>query len=128
MPKNRELATGPWPVVLVVEDDEHLRRILTLTLTPLDLVVRTASNLSEAREQLRKARPALVIIDFYLKPEAGTDLLDDVPHDVPVLLLTASLEIAEIQRKHPRIAAALTKPIDHERLHAVVLDLVRTEA
>lgn len=115
---------GSRPVVLLVENDDPQREIIRLTLLPLDLDLVEAQNLEEARKQLRAAGPALVILDFYLEPEAGTDLLDDIPEATPVLLLTASIETKSLERKHPRINALLRKPVDQEEFRSVVRRLL----
>jgi DNA-binding NtrC family response regulator len=117
-----DLAPSP-PVVLVVENDSNFRELLQLILLPLDVEVIAVADIEGARRHLHR-KPALIILDFYLEPTVGTDLLDEVPDDVPVLLLTASLETREILRKYPRITAALQKPVREQQLHDAVKSLL----
>jgi CheY-like chemotaxis protein len=115
--------TDERPVVLVVENDLHFRELLKLMLHPLDIEVVAVADLDEARRLLDEP-PAVVILDFYLEPRVGPELLDDLPPDVPVLLLTASIETRELLRKYPRIAKALQKPVSERALHEAVLSLI----
>jgi DNA-binding response OmpR family regulator len=115
--------SGVSPVVLVVEDDPTFREVIRLTLLPLGVRILEAGGLDEARLMLRAA-PDLVILDFYLQPEAGTDLLEDLAQNVPVLLLTGSLETSELVRKHSRLSAVLRKPFDGQELRALARQLL----
>lgn len=109
--------------VLIVENDPTLRELIRLTLLPLELEILEAADLHEARAHLKR-RVDLLILDFYLEPESGTDLLDDLPPDVPVLLLTASFEVSGLQQKFPRLNAVMRKPFDSRELRAVAKALM----
>ncbi len=111
------------PVVLVVEDDDSLRETIRLTLLPIGVDVLEASSVEDARHQLSDP-VALVVLDFYLEPELGTDLLDDVPPGIPVLLLTASLETQSLIQKHRQISAVMRKPFDARKLRSTVKGLL----
>jgi CheY-like chemotaxis protein len=110
-------------LVLIVENDPPVRAVIEFTLERLGVEIIEAGNLTEARKQLSSA-PDLVILDFYLEPEAGPDILDDMRPDVPVILLTASVETKLILDKYPRINAALEKPFEPARLRAVAAYLL----
>jgi two-component system, OmpR family, phosphate regulon response regulator OmpR len=79
--------------VLVVDDDERLRRLLVRYLTDHGFRVTAAADAVEARACLRSLRPDLMILDVTMPGETGLDLVDDLRRhgdtDLPVLLLTA---------------------------------------
>jgi two-component system phosphate regulon response regulator OmpR len=79
--------------VLVVDDDERLRRLLVRYLTDHGFRVTAAADASEARACLRSLRPDLMILDVTMPGETGLDLVDDLRRggdtELPVLLLTA---------------------------------------
>jgi two-component system phosphate regulon response regulator OmpR len=79
--------------VLVVDDDERLRRLLVRYLTDHGFRVTAAADAAEARACLRSVRPDLMILDVTMPGETGLDFVDDLRRggdaDLPVLLLTA---------------------------------------
>jgi CheY-like chemotaxis protein len=111
------------PRVLIVENDLHFRELLKLMLHPLDVDVVAVGDLDHARRFLDEP-PAVVVLDFYLEPRVGPELLDDLPPDVPVLLLTGSLETRELLRKYPRITKALQKPVTERDFQEAVVELI----
>jgi two-component system phosphate regulon response regulator OmpR len=91
-------ATGPSDLtlnahILVVDDDERLRRLLVRYLTDHGFRVTAAADAAEARACLRSVRPDLMILDVTMPGETGLDLVDDLRRsgdaELPVLLLTA---------------------------------------
>lgn len=79
--------------VLVVDDDERLRRLLVRYLTDHGFRVTAAADAAEARASLRSLRPDLMILDVTMPGETGLELVDDLRRrgdpELPVLLLTA---------------------------------------
>jgi two-component system phosphate regulon response regulator OmpR len=79
--------------VLVVDDDERLRRLLVRYLTDHGFRVTAAADAAEARACLRSLRPDLMILDVTMPGETGLELVDDLRRggdpELPVLLLTA---------------------------------------
>jgi two-component system phosphate regulon response regulator OmpR len=79
--------------VLVVDDDERLRRLLVRYLTDHGFRVTAAADAMEARACLRSLRPDLMILDVTMPGETGLELVDDLRRggdpELPVLLLTA---------------------------------------
>jgi DNA-binding response OmpR family regulator len=114
---------GEKPLIMIVENEEALREVLRLTLLPIGVDVVETSDLEEARARM-KEDVDLVILDFYLEPEMGTDLLEDIPAGTPVLLLTASMEVKKLRQMHPTIGAVLRKPFDQRELRSTVKTLL----
>jgi two-component system phosphate regulon response regulator OmpR len=79
--------------ILVVDDDERLRRLLVRYLSDHGFRVTAAADAAEARACLRSLRPDLMILDVTMPGETGLDLVDDLRRsgdtELPVLLLTA---------------------------------------
>ena len=103
--------------VLVVEDDEQLRRIITSNLVARGHAVRQASDASTALTALAEERPDLLILDVNLPDRTGWDVLRDarLPDDVRVLMLTA-VPVSPRRMAELRPVAYLPKPFPLEAL------------
>jgi len=78
--------------LLVVDDDERLRRLLSRYLAENGFRVTTAESAAEARDRLRFMHPDLVVLDIMMPGESGlglTEALRRERKDLPILLLTA---------------------------------------
>jgi two-component system response regulator AtoC len=125
--------------ILVVDDDESLRRVTQIQLEEVGYEVRTAADGREAISALESWTPALVITDFRMPGMSGLDLLKEIRAGFPettVILMTA---FGSIQNAVETMKAGaydyITKPIDHDELALLVgralerqqlLDEVRT--
>ena len=110
--------------ILVVDDDESLRRVTQLQLEEAGYRVLTAAKGSEALEQIEKDSPALVITDLKMPGLSGLDLLKKIRDSYPqttVLMITA---FGTVQTAVEAMKAGaydyITKPIDYEELVLVV--------
>jgi DNA-binding NtrC family response regulator len=110
--------------ILVVDDDESLRRITQLQLEEAGYRVLTASNGNEALELIEEETPPLVITDLKMPGMSGLDLLTKVRQSYPqisVLMITA---FGTVQTAVEAMKAGaydyITKPIDYEELVLVV--------
>lgn len=78
--------------ILVVDDDDRLRTLLSRYLAENGFRVTTAASAAEAREKLRFLQPELMVLDVMMPGESGLELTESLRRDnaaVPVLLLTA---------------------------------------
>lgn len=79
--------------ILVVDDDERLRRLLVRYLSEHGFRVTAAADAAAARASLRSLRPDLMVLDVTMPGETGLQLVDDLRRqgevELPVLLLTA---------------------------------------
>ncbi len=78
--------------MLVVDDDDRLRRLLQRYLAENGFRVTTADNAADARAKMRFVHPDLVVLDVMMPGETGLDLTESLRRDrsdIPVLLLTA---------------------------------------
>lgn len=84
--------------ILLVDDDPDIRDSMRLVLEKAGYAVRTAANGTQAREELRRKRPDLMILDIMMASDTeGFDLafdLRDRPdfQGMPIILLTSFLD------------------------------------
>src|SRR5689334_9924728 len=82
----------PQNTILIVDDEDRLRRSLSLILQKENYRVEAAANAEEALDFLQLHEYDLMFLDLNLPGKSGIDLLLDVhtqvPH-MPVLILTA---------------------------------------
>jgi two-component system, OmpR family, phosphate regulon response regulator PhoB len=76
--------------ILVVDDDEQIRSILSRALGAEGYSVEAVGDGAAARRSVLASRPDLVVLDLGLPSEDGLDILTDLQrdHDLPVILLT----------------------------------------
>lgn len=113
--------------VLLVEDDESVRRSVARALALHDLSVAEAADAEQALTLVGRAMPDLMVVDIGLPGMSGIDLcevLRDRQVDVPILILSARDQVGD------RVAGLqagaddyLVKPFDTDelvaRLHAL---------
>jgi two-component system phosphate regulon response regulator OmpR len=77
--------------ILVVDDDERLRKLLRKYLSDNGYAVTTAADANEARQQLGAIAPDLIVLDVMMPGESGIELTRSLRAKgaVPILLLTA---------------------------------------
>jgi two-component system phosphate regulon response regulator OmpR len=78
--------------ILVVDDDDRLRGLLSRYLSENGFRVTMAQNAGEARDTMRFLQPDLVVLDVMMPGESGLDLTEALRAErlaVPILLLTA---------------------------------------
>lgn len=86
-----EDSTRPAFQILVVEDDENLRRLIAAYLEKEGFVVSQAADGRAALAQLRENLPDLIVLDLMLPGLSGIHVARQVRErgDTPVLMLTA---------------------------------------
>jgi DNA-binding NtrC family response regulator len=109
--------------ILIVDDDQSLRRVMKMQLEEVGYEVSLASDGDQAFGLLRELRPALVITDLQM-PISGLDLLRKIAAsdiDTTVIVITA-FGTVETAVEAMRIGAYdyVTKPLDFEALVLVV--------
>jgi len=79
------------PVVLVVDDEEAIRRLLSTMLQAEGYSAIAVSTLAQAQDQAEKTPPDVAIIDAYLNGESGIDLalwLHKRDPDCPLIIIS----------------------------------------
>ena len=84
------MTTTTKPVILVIDDEPQMRRLLQLTLEAGGYVVRAAPTGNEGVVMAASERPELIILDLGLPDIDGADVLKKVREwsTVPVLILS----------------------------------------
>jgi two-component system KDP operon response regulator KdpE len=79
------------PVILVVDDEPQILRVLRTGLPPRGYQVRTASGGEEALEEIRKEMPDLVILDLVMPEMSGLEVCQRVREfaSIPIIVLSA---------------------------------------
>ncbi|HEY2431331.1 MAG TPA: ATP-binding protein [Vicinamibacterales bacterium] len=114
--------------ILLVEDDEHVREVLRLTLQRAGASVDTAATAGEARREMQGGPPDVLISDIRMPKEDGYSLIRSLRRAgivTPAIALTsyARQEDAD-EARAAGFQIHLAKPIDEGRLLAAVASLL----
>ncbi|HEU4504086.1 MAG TPA: sigma-54 dependent transcriptional regulator [Nitrospira sp.] len=110
--------------ILIVDDDQENRELLTEALSPKGYAVVTASSGEEGCQRAEEQEFGLVVSDIQMGAVSGIELLKwfrkQFP-DVPIVLLTAfgSVETAIEAMKHGAFDY-LTKPVNLDEMYVIV--------
>jgi CheY-like chemotaxis protein len=113
--------------VLVVDDDDVIRQLITVNLELEGFDVVTAVDGQDALEKVKDAQPRVITLDVMMPRldgwEAAARLRSDPETShIKVILLSARAQEADLQRgERIGVDAYLTKPFDPDEL----IDLVR---
>jgi two-component system, OmpR family, phosphate regulon response regulator PhoB len=113
-------------VVLVVDDDDMIRRLVRTVLEADDLEVVEASDGDRALEMVASAHPAVMVLDIMMPGINGVEVCRQVDHSmVKVIILTARDDPAlEDQCRAAGADAFLTKPFSSLELLDLIDELV----
>lgn len=73
--------------ILIVDDDESLRRIMEYTLNSENYSVKVASDGDEALDLVRSNQPDLIITDLVMERVGGIELLNEIRREFPDILV-----------------------------------------
>lgn len=87
--------------ILIIDDEDHLRKLYSSTISERGYTVEVASNGIEGIDKMREFDPDLVVVDLIMPEMGGYEFLKTVKTDntlksCPILILSASNEIKEI--------------------------------
>ena len=110
--------------ILLVDDDDELRRVYTSHLTSHGFTVEEATDTGGAQKSFRAIRPDLAILDFQLSDGTALDLVSsfkELEPSVPVIVLTGfgSMELG-ISLIKKGVEQCLSKPIEASALLMIV--------
>lgn len=117
-------------IILVVDDEIDLLRVITFRLKSLGCEVLTAERGEQAWQIIQERSPDLVILDLIMPDIDGYEICHRVRGDArfkgtKIIFLTASAMSSEDHHRHRRCADDyLIKPFDPEELLAKVKKLI----
>ncbi len=88
------------PFIMVIDDDEEIRKIVSRTLALEGFDVATANDGISALALMEERKPDLVVLDIVMPGLDGFQVLDHMrkTSDAPVLILTGKCEINSLQQ------------------------------
>jgi two-component system KDP operon response regulator KdpE len=116
------------PVILVVDDEPQILRVMRTGLPPRGYEVRTALGGKEALEELRKEMPDLVILDLVMPGMSGLEVCQRVREFTPIPIIILSAKGSESDKVAALDSGAddyVTKPFGMNELLARVRAVLR---
>ena len=119
------------PIILVVDDELQILRVMRASLPVRGYEVRTAPGGKEALDELHKQMPDLIILDLMMPEMSGLEVCQRVREfsDVPIIVLSAK---GEERNKVAALDAGaddyITKPFGMEELLARVRAVLRRQS
>ena len=114
---------------LVVDDEPDIRELLTITLSRMDLQVKTAANLAEARQALSSNHFDFCLTDMRLPDGNGISLVREINQryaHTPVAVLTAYGKVEDaVQALKSGAFDFVSKPVNLEVLRSLVQTALR---
>src|SRR4249919_4033420 len=110
--------------VLVVDDEDALREVLSLRIADWGFDVRTAADVPEGERELDRRRPDLVLCDVVMPGESGLEFLKRIKRNderLPVVMMTAHGDVdGAVDAMKAGASDFLTKPLDYIVLRALI--------
>lgn len=103
--------------ILIVEDDEDLRRLFRTALSLAGYDVVEAGDGLEALQRIDSAPPDLIVLDLVLPRLSGMVVREEIAaqaitRDIPIVVITGTaVDAADVN-----VACFLRKPVDPDRL------------
>ena len=114
--------------LLVVDDDERIRNLLSQYLIKERFIVSTASGAEQARKKIQLIKFDLIILDIMMPGDDGLTLTKEIRDnsDIPIILLTAkSGTDSKIEGLEVGADDYLTKPFNPKELLLRVLSILK---
>ena len=119
--------------VLLIEDEEHIRRIIKYNLEMENFTVQPAQDGIEGIKMAHEdPKPKVILLDWMMPGMSGIEVLSAIRADeeirkIPVIMLTAKGTIGDIEDAFEAKADGyITKPFDPELLGEMIKDKLRT--
>lgn len=122
---------GVMGKILIVDDDPHLLRLLSIRLSAANYHVESAENAKVALGKLKTFHPHLVISDLRMEGMDGMALFEQIRQQypsMPVIILTAHGTIPDaISATKQGVFSFLTKPFESKELLDTVSHAIRLQ-
>ena len=114
--------------ILLVDDEEGIRKVLGISLSDAGYEVLTAENGEEALKIFRKIKPPIVLTDIKMPEVSGLDVLKEVREkkgDLPVIMITGyASEDTNAQALQLGVSGYIRKPYDVSQIRDIVAKTV----
>lgn len=116
--------------VLVVDDEDYIRRLIRFVLEDEGYDVQLASSTEEALSLIRSFQPDIVTVDLMMPGRSGLELLAEMKADpaisnIPSLVVTAVGIRDDLEQANELGATAtLNKPFSHRQLVDAIHDVL----
>jgi putative two-component system response regulator len=116
--------------ILVIEDEDYVRRLLRRLLAPVGYSVEEAATAEDGLARLRAEPPDLVLLDLNLPDRSGHEVLEAIRSDpatrlLPVVMMTGMATASEKMRAQAEgVTDFIAKPFSQEELLPRVRALV----
>jgi CheY-like chemotaxis protein len=113
--------------VLIIDDDDSTRLLLTRVLEDEGYVTFTAANGAEGVRRLVASKPCVILLDFEMPVMDGHDFHEvqrRVAPDVPIICVTGAAEPA-LKARIVGACSVQAKPMDLDVLCSTIADLCR---
>ncbi len=117
--------------ILVVEDDEGIRRMVVFNLERAGFEAIEAGDCRTARVAVADQRPDLILLDWMLPDQSGPEYArslrrDELTRDIPIIMLTArSLEDDKVRGFDSGVDDYITKPFASREMIARINAVLR---
>jgi DNA-binding NtrC family response regulator len=115
--------------ILIAEDDQDIRNILTMILEGEGYEIIQAENGDEALKTIRTQHIDLLLLDIKMPKLSGIDVLyymHKEGYKIPVIILTAYSQAKEDPEvKQENVLAFLVKPISFNELKSKIKDILQ---
>ena len=131
MNKHAKPPSDDAPHLLVVDDDQRIRELLSSYLADHSYRVTTASDAADARVKMGGMAFDMLVLDVMMPGETGLDLAKSIREnsDVPILMLTARAETSDrIAGLEVGVDDYLPKPFDPRELLLRINSILRRSA
>lgn len=111
--------------IVFIDDEPIMCRAFSLALRRLGREVKTFTDPNEALAFLESSeRPAVVVCDYRMPRLTGLEVRERLPTDLPFILISGDLAIAETASQGRGLTAFLAKPFPPEDLLAAIAPLL----
>lgn len=123
------LGSAARKTVLIVEDDDDLRRMLRTALMISGFAVEEASDGAAALYRIHNQPPDVLVLDLSLPTVSGLIVYQEVAahahtRQIPVVIITGS----SMNLDHLHVPCVLRKPIDPEKLVSTVKECLNQQS
>ena len=123
-----QVLTGIGERILVVDDENDIRRTLARLLSDSGYSVETAANGADALAVVAKERPDLLLIDYAMPGMSGLDVAKSVRQQhptLPILFMSGFADTKTLETEMPTVRL-LRKPFGNHELHTEIRRSLRS--